>query len=205
MLKRATGPRFVGFVVVAVYSLLMVACENLVITDIVDPNPCCFVDYVLEVVNDSGNFVRIHIAVTEGMFPGPVVLDGWGNSRTDIFALHANEIATFMMRRFVDGRRDSSEDSLYVGDLSTLSFYDSEGETPFKSYRYAASGCGGLLLSCGDPGDDTLIYHLSSDRVTDRLFVVSADRPFYLERDRADRDLGRIVITFLPTLDSSQG
>ena len=50
--------------------------------------------------------------------------------------------------------------------------------------------------------DDTLFYYYDpADGVKEYLFVESPDRPFYLERDSDDPDLGRIVITFVPHPD----
>ncbi len=39
----------------------------------------------------------------------------------------------------------------------------------------------------------------------ERLFVRSAARPFYLERDKQDGDLGRMVVTFVPGADAVAG
>ena len=62
-----------------------------------------------------------------------------------------------------------------------------------------AFGCGVDLAVCEEFDDDTLIFHRSSDGATENLFVESPDRPFYLERDKEDPALGRLVITFVPS------
>ena len=52
-----------------------------------------------------------------------------------------------------------------------------------------------ILSNCSD---DTKSFRRHPDGVEELLFVESPDRPFYLERDKEDLDLGRIVITFVP-------
>ena len=42
---------------------------------------------------------------------------------------------------------------------------------------------------------------MGPDKRGESLFVESADRPFYLERDNDDSDLARIVITFVPSAE----
>ena len=54
-------------------------------------------------------------------------------------------------------------------------------------------------------GDDTLVVHESSDGTTEQLFLESPDRPFYLERDGDNRQLARVVITFVPNADETSG
>ncbi len=78
-------------------------------------------------------------------------------------------------------------------------FYSSGSDVAYRGYVYLGFGCDVNLAACEDPDDDTLVVHRSSDGTPERLFVESPDRPFYLERDEKDRDLARLVITFVPS------
>ncbi len=82
-----------------------------------------------------------------------------------------------------------------------IRFYDGDSDTPYRSYEYPSRGCGEDPM-CWAYVDDTLFYYYDpADGVKEYLFVESPDRPFYLERDSDDPDLGRIVITFVPHPD----
>ena len=93
-------------------------------------------------------------------------------------------------------------DGRFVRDLREVYFYAEDGETPYKSYLYPGYRCDGDS-NCEGSGDDTTVIHLRSDGVRENLFVESAERPFYLERDDGDFDLGRIVITYTPSAGGS--
>ena len=71
-------------------------------------------------------------------------------------------------------------------------FLEGDAE-PYRSYTYRDWGCDGPCES-----DDRYRFATSPDGTRDRLFVESPGRPFYLEHDKEDHDLARIVITFVP-------
>lgn len=50
----------------------------------------------------------------------------------------------------------------------------------------------------GESEEDAECVYIRTDGAVDRLFLESPDRPFYLERDRANSGLGRMVITYVP-------
>ena len=63
-----------------------------------------------------------------------------------------------------------------------------------------------LLRAVGIPTTITRVRIIDRpDGTTERLFVESPDRPFYLERDKEDPELGRLVITFVPGADAGSG
>ena len=88
-----------------------------------------------------------------------------------------------------------------VRSFGVLRFYEADSDTYYRSYGYLFRGCG-VDTSCWDSDDDTLFVYRSSDGTTERLFVESPERPFYLERDKEDSELARLVITFVPALDA---
>ncbi len=103
------------------------------------------------------------------------------------------------------GGRSSAEDNLYLVDFGRLMYY-AESDHPYRSYVYRDSWCSvGAFKTCVDARDDTLWIHERSDGTEERLFVKSPERPFYLERDKQDGDLARIVITFVPSPDEVAG
>ena len=118
--------------------------------------------------------------------------------RAPVFTLDRDEIYTFRMSAF--GGVDSEEDGKEVRRFCAIHFFDSQSDSPYKSYVYHLSRCGSDP-DCWDSNDDTLIEYTRTDGVTETLFVESPDRPFYLERDQDDLDVGRIVITFVPDAD----
>ena len=153
-------------------------------------------EYSLEVINAASDRVRIHIAMMGGYWlhtviaeasrhspaPGPKVLELDVDGRTSIRVIRPG------------GAKDSAEDAVHVRELRSVRFLDT-----YRGYEYLGFGCGVDLAVCEDSVDDTLVYHRSADGTLERLFVESPDRPFYLERDRENRDLARLVITYVPT------
>jgi len=132
--------------------------------------------YDLEVVNQARGRVRINVAYVSG-----------------IFDLNSGERRTFRMS--VLGPRDSPADNDLVRNVATVEFYHANAVVPYEIHRYGT-------WWCPDSDDDTLCVYRRYDGATERLFVRSPDRPFYLERDKENPDLGRLVITFVPGAES---
>ena len=144
--------------------------------------PAGHVDYAaaydLEVVNEARDRVRIRVA---GVY--------------DIFDLNSAEKRTFRLSLL--GARDSPADNDLVRGVAGVEFYDADANVPYEILRYGT-------WRCPDANDDTLCVYNGFDGATERLFVKSPDRPFYLERDKDNPDLGRLVITFVPGAESLQ-
>lgn len=149
---------------------------------------CCIQGYSLEIVNATTDPIRVQVVMAEGYLDdrGTVELDAHGRM-------------TLQVTRFVlGGRNDSSEDGVYVRELEAVYFSAEGAQLAYSGYVYLGFGCGVGLGECEDHVDDTLVYHRLSNGKLERLFVESSDRPFYLERDEQNRDLGRLMITFVP-------
>ena len=151
----------------------------------------------LEVINESGDRIRIRIAMRDDasfLVPRGSGTDyyGYGHS-SGIFDLDGDQRRTLAMSSGV-GPRDSLVNVRYVRLFAELHFYRNGAHIPYRSYVYDTWWCG------PDLADDTsCVYYRRSDGVVDRLFVKSPNRPFYLERDDEDLDLARLVITFEPS------
>ena len=162
--------------------------------------------YRLEILNDADDGVRVQVDMwarfdwkaDEGPRYGDI---------SGIFDLSAGEKRTFPMVAGFGG--DGRENNRLVSGFSAIMFYDKESEVPYASYAYQGTyGCGEGVFCWdldGDELDRALIHFRSTDGREERLFVEDPDRPFYLERDREDRGLGRIVITFVPAEDADAG
>ena len=100
---------------------------------------------------------------------------------------------------FTSFTTDSSKDNNWVLHLNRLGFYDLESDTPYRSYVYPS------YHKCVYGRDDTHCVYERTDGTMERLFVKSSERPFYLERDKQDGDLARLVITFVPDPDAVAG
>lgn len=129
-----------------------------------------------------------------------------GRHASGIFDLSADEKKTF----FLDVKNDlraTPDDNRQMRGFSEIQFYDETGDEPYKSYRYE------MVLYCGSGAFCLLVYvdvadeevaYVRADGLRERLFVKDPDRPFYLERDREDWGLGRVVITFVPPLERGE-
>ncbi len=94
------------------------------------------------------------------------------------------------------GGKDSAADNVLVRNFSLIEFYEMGADSPYIRYVYRSFSCGPDRYTVDD---DTFCVYERRDGSKDRLFVKSPHRPFYLERDQEDLDLGRVVITFVPT------
>ena len=99
--------------------------------------------------------------------------------------------------------RDSDRDNLGLRRFHELHFYDAESDAPYRSYVYRRFSW--AILPDANPEDDEALLYERSDGAMERLFVRSPERPFYLERDKEYGDLGRLVITFVPSTDATAG
>ncbi len=101
------------------------------------------------------------------------------------------------------GRKDSSIDNDLVRAFSHIGFFEENANAPYKSYDYPLRGCSDEVPPDSDCSDAEWVSQGHPGGTEERLFVESPDRPFYLERDSEDLDLGRVVITFVPDVDAS--
>lgn len=193
----------IGLVLAIAYGVSLSACQRgIVIEEPRNLGPCCFVEFSFEVINGASDRVRLQVAMMRGFVRDPEISTDDANYRSTsgILNFNSGERSTFSIRgRFVDANH--FPDNFYVGSVGTIRFYSSSADTVIASYIYEEFGCGVGLGSCDGAVDDTLVFHRASDGTLERLFVESPDRPFYLERDRDDPDLGRLVITFSPRAD----
>ncbi len=159
-------------------------------------------EWYLEVVNEAVDNAQVQIG------PGSTFLDiphNEGESGvwifwSDLFLLESGERRKFRMS--LTGPRDSPADNQLIRWFRGIRFYAGDSDTPYRSYEYPSRGCGEDPTCWEYVDDDTLFYYYDpADGVKEYLFVESPDRPFYLERDSDDPDLGRIVITFVPNPD----
>lgn len=147
--------------------------------------------YFLEVVNLATGGVKVNVLAGAGF------VDARHQPWSGIFSLASDERRTFEMS--IRGASDTLVDNRYLRWCGRIRFYEANSDTHYRSYAYDDVGC---TPNCWVIDDDTLIVYRSSDGTKERLFVESPDRPFYLERDTEDPDLGRLVITFVPEADT---
>ena len=142
----------------------------------------------LEVVNESRQRARIRIAMRRGtsfLVPNEGNSDYFTSRRTSgIQDLDGGESITLAIM--------SLEGNRYSRHFRGIYFYDARGDNPHTSYQYETWWCG------PDFSDDTLCVFKRSDGAVEKLFVESPERPFYLERDKTDPGLARLVITYVP-------
>lgn len=126
-----------------------------------------------------------------------------GDSHDYIIDLDANGRARFPVEiSQLGGPEDSSTDGVYVRGLRAVYFFEKGSDTAYRGYVYLAFGCGVDLAICGGPDDDDpMIFHRALDGTTDNLFAESTVRPFYLEVDEENLDLGRLVVTSVPSVE----
>lgn len=159
-----------------------------------------FVRYQLEVANNAPRDGRVRVFSAgkfEDVVTGVRVPFGSGSG---IIVLKSGERRVFQVST-LGNRKDSAEDNDYVRSFGRIEFFEQNSVAPYRSYIYPLRGCHDVPPGTGC-GDDAWVHHRHPDGTEERLFVESPDRPFYLERDRGDPDLGRIVITFVPDVDA---
>ena len=157
---------------------------------VVKPVDDCYVRYALEVANDADERIRVRMRVSNTSFsPSGAVGSG-------IMVLESRAKRAFGMAYGpIECEDDMLESNTYIAYFAEIDFFAQRSDDPYRSYDYPYVRC--LDRTCNR------IYHQSSSNGTwDNLFVESSDRPFYLERDREDSDLARIVITFAPSAES---
>lgn len=192
------GPRAVAVLVVAavVAGHVVTACRQPHLH--FDPSE----RYFLEVANDAADRVRVRISMGSSDF-----LDRPSGQKSPFWIeleLENGERTTLRMAASAGGETAARNilALLYFGEIH---FLEANSSVAYRSYVYRYAGCEGDDRKCWESGDDTLIYHRRSDGTTERLVVESPERPFYLERDKNDPDLGRIVITFVPGATEGSG
>ncbi len=152
--------------------------------------------YYLEVANDAAEYAVVRVSLGDSfkdLATGVRIPFGSG-----IIALRSGERRLFEVSAF--GPRDSAEDNYLLISFGRIEFFDENMDTPYRSYDYALAGCRDVPPG-SDCSDDMWTSYAHPDGPGEQLFVKSPDRPFYLERDREDPELGRIVITFLADRD----
>ena len=156
--------------------------------------------YSLEIVNLATARVRVDVSMPDGTFLDADPIKQTPEQRrsrswSGILTLDIGDRSTFRIS-FLGGK-DSNEDGYLVRYFGAIRFFAEDSYTPYRIYKYQFSGC--LPAFCDDPDDDASYAHFTSrDGPPAFLFVESSDRPFFLERDRDDPELGRIAITFVP-------
>ena len=197
--ERTFGGHHIGFfVLIACGGLLLTTCRAAGVVE----DFCCTVKFSLEVVNDASDQIRMQIEMLDlddsHNWSTNISADDWTYSRrSGIFNLDRNaKLRFFASSGFVDP--NDSPANFYLRSIGAVSFYEAGADIPYRGYVYLAFGCGVDLTDCEEFDDDSLIFHRSSDGATENLFVESSDRPFYLERDKEDPALGRLVVTFVP-------
>ena len=158
-------------------------------------------EYDLEVVNDAPELIRIRIDVGDQDFKDieTGVRDPHGSG---LITLRSREKKEFEMSLL--GPMDSPEDNYLVTSFGSIAFFEENHDAPYKRYEYLLVSYDSLPRGCAefppapDCSDDAWLFERRPEGTEERLFVESPDRPFYLERDKEDPDLARIVITFVP-------
>ena len=166
-------------------------------------------EFSVEVVNHADAAVRVQVGAAGLRFTVPL------GSRIDdysgILDLRNNETHVFRVERF--GWRDSAEDNYLIGRIVSLLFYEEDADIPYAAYTYYDGECA-YARANSIVGDTTLcLYDIETgswrydlpEGALERLFAESPYRPFYLEQDRHDNDLGRMVITFEPSAETVSG
>lgn len=202
MTKRTIDGRHIGLFILIVGGSILTACRA---TNVEIDRFCCVIDFSLEVVNNANDKIRIQIEMFDShdaalQWHTLIGVDVPNSSRSGIFDLDSNERLRFRASSGIVDASDSPA-NFYLRSISSVSFYETDADIPYRGYVYLAFGCGVDLATCEEFDDDTLILHRSSDGTTENLFVESSDRPFYLERDTEDPALGRLVVTFVPSKD----
>ena len=200
---------------------LVTACRD-PLSHVIEP-PATF---SLEVVNDSGEPIWVQIEIRHSEFlssryANGILDDSLGRkatvaspvaprnscgfpsiARSSILALDTRESITLAVKTYTSscgaGTPRDDETSVFVRQFRSIHYL---GIAPVTSYVYRLTECLGFF--CSHPGDDTMVLHESSDGTMEQLFLESSDRPFYLERDTENRQLARLVITFVPTPGSA--
>ena len=174
MPRRRSQWSCIGVLVVAVVFCLVTSCR----IDFPSDFPHRF---SLEIVNGASDRVRMRIADTTGFLDLnskekrtlELTVPGWVEPPANRYLRH-------LLVRGID-------------------FFDASAATPHRSYSYYSFHC---IDATGEPGDDTQCVYSRTDGAVDRLFVESPDRPFYLERDKTNGEVGRVVITYVPRGES---
>lgn len=195
---RRTHVIHIGFFVLIACGYLLTSCRDGVV---IIEDFGCRADFSLEVVNNASDQIRMQIEMFDSVGWAQTVISADGSPyarRSGIFNLDSQRKLRFSAFSAFHGECDSPA-NFYLRDIGAVSFYEAGADIPYRGYVYLAFGCGVDLAACEEFDDDTLIFHRSSDGTTENLFVESPDRPFYLERDKDDPALGRLVVTFVPS------
>ena len=185
---------FPGLLVV---TATVLACHLVPACRQTQPTVDCSTRYSLEVANDAAGRVRIRFGIGGQAFMDIPASEQRSGSWSGIVALDRGDRRAFEKSAF--GPRDSPEDNFLVRSFGDIHSYEADSDTLYRNYEHPFGRCGDDLV-CWDSGDDTLFYHIHSNGTTEHLFVELPERPFYLERDKEDPDLARIVITFIPSV-----
>ena len=159
--------------------------------------------YYLEIANDAAEYAVVRVFLGGSFKDLATGVRGPSGSGSGIISLRSDERRTFEVSVF--GPRDSAEDNNLVSSFGRIEFFEENLDTPYRGYYYPIGGGCGDVPPGSDCSDDLRIYRRDPDGTEERLFVESPDRPFYLERDKEDPELGRIVITFVPSTVAGSG
>ena len=176
-------------VVAATAGCLVTACQ---LGGHRDPVP----RWALEVVNEADDRVKVQIPLEGFGIPLP-----WDQEDAGYLVLEPGGRRTFRLGGGL-GRDTAADGYRLIWLFAGLDFYDDGSAAPYRSYVYS------YAIRCTPSpcdGSHTTRVFVSPDGAEERLFVKSPERPFYLELDKEDLDLGRLVITFVPSAEATAG
>ena len=135
--------------------------------------------WYLEVANQADDEIRVAVSVSDLTLPSApsiTIVLGFGG---------------------VPGSWELGVPRTFVGGVH---FFGPDSETPYTSYVYYAYACSDHVnVDCEGPGSEASMIYTRSDGATERLFVKSPERPFYLELNQDDGSVRKLVITFVPS------
>ena len=178
-------------VVAATAGCLVTACQP---SGLGDPIP----RWSLEVANEADDRVRVQIS----LWDGSVLLGGTDREKDGTLVLEPGGRRTFRLGGGGFGQDTSADGSRLIWAFAGLDFFDDASAAPYRSYVYS------YAIRCAPSpcdGSHTTRVFVSPDGAEERLFAKSPERPFYLELDKEDLDLGRLVITFVPSAEANAG
>ena len=149
-----------------------------------------------EVANEADDRVRVQIALEGFGIPLP-----WDQEEAGSLVLEVGERRSFRLTGGI-GEDSSKDGGALLLHFNGLDFFGEESDVAYRSYRYTERW---LDRRSEHPGFGTQWIYRRSDGTEERLFAKSPERPFYLERDTEDMDVGRVVITFVPSAEATAG
>ena len=180
-------------------SRLVLVVAVAVLAGCVEPTVDYAAFYHLEVANDAAEYALVRVQLGSHTERGIFYDDKFKDlatgasipygSGTGILALMSGERTTLEVT--VYDLKDSAADSHLVRSFSRIEF--------LRRAQISLTEATTTRLADVAMFRSAWTHRRYRDLEDERLFVESPDRPFYLERDSEDPELGRIVITFVPS------